>query len=312
MSRRITTRQFIEKAVLKHGNKYDYSKTVYKDAYTEVLIICPKHGPFYQKACSHLFGKGCRKCGYDTVKIKNSITEEEFLKKAQEIHGDKYDYSEVHYISGRSKIKIFCKRCKTFFYQSAHNHISGQGCKKCVKELNGLKARKTTKGFIKDALKVHGDLYDYSKSIYTTNHTPVEIICKKHGSFWQLPVKHVCGRQGCPKCHLSVGESQIYVYLKNNNIKFVTQYKFKNCVDQLPLPFDFAVLNEDGSVKFLIEYQGIQHFEARSGFGGVEGFNVVKRHDNIKQTYCINNNIPLHYITYKETVEERLKEIFND
>lgn len=309
MSKLLTTEQFIEKAQLKHGNKYNYSKVVYKSAVDKVIITCPKHGDFIQTPASHLYGRGCKKCGYDTVKTKNSLTQEDFLRLAKQVHGDKYDYSSVQYASAKDKIKILCKRCNNYFYQSAHNHLSGQGCTKCAKELNGIKSRKSQELFIQNARLKHGDLYDYSRVNYITSHIPVEIVCKKHGPFWQKPIKHIQGGQGCPKCRLSTGESKIYTLLKQSKINFIQQYKFADCKDKAPLPFDFAVLNKNGSVKFLIEYQGIQHFEPRSGFGGNKSFTILKLHDLIKKNYCSDNKFPLYYITYKDDIMQKLKEI---
>lgn len=57
----------------------------------------------------------------------------------------------------------------------------------------------TTEDFIKRAINVHGDLYDYSKTIYVKGHTKSIIICKEHGEFLQSPAKHLLGR-GCPVC----------------------------------------------------------------------------------------------------------------
>lgn len=63
-----TKENFIEKARLKHGNKYDYSKVIYANNKTPVEIICPKHGAFWQRPDSHLHGKGCMFCALDNQK----------------------------------------------------------------------------------------------------------------------------------------------------------------------------------------------------------------------------------------------------
>jgi hypothetical protein len=62
MRKKLTTADFISKATLVHGNKYDYSKIEYVNSSTKVCIICPKHGEFWQNAKSHLQGHGCKKC----------------------------------------------------------------------------------------------------------------------------------------------------------------------------------------------------------------------------------------------------------
>lgn len=59
----LNTADFIEKAKLVHGNKYDYSKTKYVRNDIPVTITCPEHGDFIQKPSYHLDGCGCQKCG---------------------------------------------------------------------------------------------------------------------------------------------------------------------------------------------------------------------------------------------------------
>ena len=63
MEKEVKQKRFIEKAIKKHNNKYDYSKVEYIDINTPVCIICPEHGEFWQKPCNHLRKHGCQKCG---------------------------------------------------------------------------------------------------------------------------------------------------------------------------------------------------------------------------------------------------------
>ena len=101
--RKLTTKEFIEKAREVHGDKYDYSKVRYANSKTKVCIICPKHGEFWQEANSHLQGSGCSKCCGN-----NSYATEEFIEKAREVHGDKYNYSKVEYKGMHTKVCIIC------------------------------------------------------------------------------------------------------------------------------------------------------------------------------------------------------------
>ena len=68
MGVRNTKETFIQKALTKHGEQYDYSRVVYVNNKTPVEIICPEHGVFYQRPDSHLVGKGCPFCGLDKQK----------------------------------------------------------------------------------------------------------------------------------------------------------------------------------------------------------------------------------------------------
>ena len=126
-----TTENFIEKARKIHGDKYDYSKVEYIDAYTEVKIICPIHGEFLQKPTVHINQKcGCRKCGYESVREKNSSSLDLFIEKARKIHGDKYDYSKVEYFDAKTKVCIICSKHGEF-WQEPLNHLHGASCPYC-------------------------------------------------------------------------------------------------------------------------------------------------------------------------------------
>jgi rubrerythrin len=122
---KFTKDDFIRSARKVHGDKYDYSKVVYKNNKTDVCIICPIHGEFYQTPNSHLKGRGCPICGG----TKKS-TKEDFIIKAKQVHGDKYDYSKVVYVNNQIKVCIICP-IHGEFYQTPKNHLSGQGCPKC-------------------------------------------------------------------------------------------------------------------------------------------------------------------------------------
>ena len=126
MVKRKNTSQFIREASIVHNNKYDYSMTFYYNKREKVCIICPTHGPFYQEAGSHLKGSGCSKCYGNSKK-----TTEEFIEQAIKVHGHKYDYSKVEYISTHKKVCIIC-RIHGEFLQEAKSHIYNKtGCPKC-------------------------------------------------------------------------------------------------------------------------------------------------------------------------------------
>lgn len=189
--RKITTEEFIVKAKERYGDRFDYSNVEYIRSKLKVIITCKQHGDFEQTPNNHLNNKGgCGKCfgleKWNTTK---------FIERANEVHNNKYDYSKVEYIKGKSKVIIICKEHGEFTQQPNSHINSGQGCAKC-KGLN----KKTTQEFIIDSKAVHGELYDYSKSEYKNSKTLVTIICKTHGEFLQLPNCHTNVKQGCPKC----------------------------------------------------------------------------------------------------------------
>ena len=122
---RITTENFIKKARKVHGDKYDYSKVEYKGTHTKVCIICQEHGEFLQTPHNHLHSQGCLACSG-----RKQLTTEEFIRRAKEVHGDKYDYSKVEYINSHTKVKIICP-IHGEFEQEPNSHLEGKGCPNC-------------------------------------------------------------------------------------------------------------------------------------------------------------------------------------
>lgn len=125
-------------------------------------------------------------------------SKEQFVNDAIEVHGNKYCYDNVDYISNRVKI---CIKCPTHgeFWQSPGKHLNGQGCPKCGNERIGQKLQISTSEFIEKSKKIHGNKYYYSKVVYNGSHSKVCIICQEHGEFYQSPTNHLSGN-GCPKC----------------------------------------------------------------------------------------------------------------
>ena len=128
-----TTEEFIEECKNKFGDKFDYKKVVYERKDKPVCIICPKHGEFWQNPNVHLKSiDGCPKCTNEKNGFKKRLTLTEFIKKAKKVHGDKYDYSKVEYISTEVKVCIICP-IHGEFWQTPHGHITGKtGCPYCT------------------------------------------------------------------------------------------------------------------------------------------------------------------------------------
>jgi very-short-patch-repair endonuclease len=318
---KFTTKYFISRARKIHGNKYDYSRTIYKKAVEKVCIICKKHGKFWQKPNDHLTGYGCPGCYNEnrgkSVKLNTSI----FIKRAKKIHGNKYGYSLVNYQGCRVKVLIRCKKHKFFFSQTPSSHINlHQGCPKCGYEKTSKFFADTTNIFIKKAKKIHKNDYDYRLVIYKGSETKVKIICKKCKKvFEQRPVIHLVG-SGCPICHLSKGEIVIRHFLEKNKIKFKTQKRFKDCKNTYTLPFDFYL----PEYNLLIEFDGKQHFQPTDFTSKMpqeqlqKNFRITQQNDKIKNNYCKKKHIKLIRISYKllrhkseKFIVTKLKTIFN-
>ncbi|AXF52584.1 MAG: hypothetical protein [Caudoviricetes sp.] len=131
MLERFTTEKFIEKAILEHGDKYNYRLVMYKNMHSKVEIICNKHKSFMQSPRCHLNGSGCPKC------IGKNKTTKEVVKDLFKVHGDKYDYSLVEYKDSKTKIKIICKE-HGLFEQLFIIHLRKIGCPKCGREKTNI------------------------------------------------------------------------------------------------------------------------------------------------------------------------------
>jgi len=297
-----TIEQFIIKAKIIHGNKYDYSKVDYVNCHANIIIICPLHGEFTQSPSRHLSGHGCTKCGEIAGSFKQKNTIEYFIERAREIHGNKYDYSKVVYVNYYTDVIIICP-IHGEFSQRPNVHISGSGCQEC----SGCKHLNIEK-FIINSIRVHGNKYDYSKVIYINNYTKVTIICPIHGEFSKTPTDHIHHKSGCPKCKSSKGEKLISLILDNNKIKYIQQKIFKNCINpktNWPLKFDFDL----PEYNTLIEYNGIQHY-GHIGYWHRNGETLESQQyrDEIKKQYAISHGYKYLVIKYTDkNIEEILK-----
>ena len=282
MPNKFTKEDFIERAKKVHGDKYDYSKVEYVNNGTKVCIICAKHGEFWQTPRKHLAGKGCRGCSIKKNTNNQKMSFNVFIQKAKQVHGNDYYYDEHSFHCSSKKTKIICKKCNLQFEQLASSHLQGQGCPNCY----GAK-KKTNEQFIEQAIKVHGDKYDYSKIDYKNTHEKICIICPIHGEFWQIPKDHLRGC-GCNKCKTSKIEICVEKILRMNNIIFDKQKKF-DWLGRQSLDFYLPKYN------IAIECQGEQHYKSIKHFGGEERLIKQIEKDKLKKQLCDENNVKLLY-----------------
>lgn len=208
-----TQEEFIRKCKSVHGDTYDYSKTVYTRSYNKVVIICRTHGEFIQVASSHASGHGCCKCGKINMGYKARLTTDAFIEKAKNKHGNRYDYSLVDYTRTDHKIKIICS-IHGIFEQNPYNHLNGAGCHKCSRVTAYNKNVKKIDQFLQEAILIHGYKYNYSKVKYVRSGDKIEIICPKHGSFFQAPISHTRGF-GCLECMLEISSFKKQDWIDN-------------------------------------------------------------------------------------------------
>jgi len=303
------TKEFIQKARLKHGGRYDYFKVDYKTTYDEVIISCSEHGEFKQKPVYHIKGSACPKCN---VGGKKQIGIDKFIKRAHKVHGDRYDYSKAVYKGADVKLTIICSEHGEF-EQTPSKHTNREyGCRLCGIKKRVEESRMTKEQFVKKANKKHNNKYDYSliKSLghklekrvsFVTEGEDTEID-RNMVDIINDPIIHINTGSGCPSCNESNGEKIIAQILTERGIEFKRQKRWSKCKDKNPLPFDFYI----PSLNLAIEYDGEQHFIPKLCWSGKEEFEKIKRRDVIKNQFCSDEKIKLLRINYTENVKEKL------
>ena len=299
-----TTEWFIEKAKSVHGDKYDYSKVNYINAKTKVCIIHPLYGEFWQLPHAHLNGQDCFLERNSKLWMnRKKQTTKEFIEKAKSVHGDKYDYSNVEYVNSDTKVLIICPEHGEF-WQLPHAHLNGQGCSECAKLKLQKKFQLSKEDFIKRARKIHGDKYDYSKVNYINYKTKVEIICPKHGGFWQTPGCHFkC--DGCPTCkgEMSVSKQELDIakYIKSIS-DTVINLNDRQIISPMELDIYLPFYN------IAIEYDGLYWHSSKK---------VDKKYHVLKTNLCEKKDIRLIHVfedewLYKQNiVKSRIKTILD-
>lgn len=130
--------------------------------------------------------------------MPEKLTYYEFLRRANKIHGDRYNYACSVYINSQTSIAIQCMK-HGYFNQRPNNHLSGKGCPSCGIESRSKKRQQSFTDFICKANTIHGDLYIYNRASFVKFTSNTTITCIIHGDFEQTPKNH-CSGQHCPAC----------------------------------------------------------------------------------------------------------------
>lgn len=141
--------------------------------------------------------------------MAQKLTQEEFIQKAQLVHGNVYDYSQVNYINSQIKVCIICPEHGEF-WQTPSAHLTGRGCPVCRYIKSSSKCRMQQDDFINRATELHNGKYDYSKVNYKNTDTKVIIGCPIHGDFEQTPHHHLNGI-GCPTCGSKTYDTEEFI-----------------------------------------------------------------------------------------------------
>lgn len=239
---------------------------------------------------------------------------EQFIKEVEKITDGEYSVLD-EYTAYNEEIRFKHNECGYTFKTTPHNfkHRTNK-CPNCY-NIDGMKSHDK---FVKE-VKEKGnkeykalDKYNGVDGRVTFKHKPCGTTFTVKAGYFLYQGKR------CPHCTKrtrSKGEKKIKQFLDNHNIKYKRDYSFDDCRHDNKLRYDFVLFTDSNygslfkdKVTYLIEYNGIQHYEAIEYFGGQERLEHQKEHDKVKKGYAKDNDIPLLVIKYteKEDIEDTL------
>jgi very-short-patch-repair endonuclease len=302
IKKRSNTKDFIKNATKIHGNKFDYSESNYITSSQKVKIICKTHGTFSQTPAEHLSGRGCKLCKYENHSKQMMDDTNSFIEKAELIHGNRYDYSEVVYNGSLEKVDIICLN-HGIFQQLPSLHINNSvGCPKCKYEVLSKLSRKTTDQFIIDANKIHDNKYDYSLTEYKTAKDHLDIICNLHGLFSQRACDHLHNSRGCPVC--SASQSKPEKFLEDFFIAHNVKYIKNDRTIIKPKELDFYLPD----YKIAIEFDGT-YFHSEISGGKDKNYHLNKTKECEKLGIRLIHIFESEYIHKQKIITSKLKHI---
>jgi hypothetical protein len=271
-----TQELFIREAERIHEGKFDYSKTEFKTINDKVEVRCSSNAhegevaTFHPIAGDHIRkGTGCPRCKSialaKRIKEVRGLTLESFLNRAKDVHGDRYDYSEVVVTRANDPVKVTCREHGPF-YPTPQNHLnSGTGCPECGKESSREKRVLSITDFVARSEVIHGKKYDYSNVTYSKLHDFITICCPIHGDFHQVAYDHLAGH-GCSKCAETITgpHREIVELLERKGIRCESEVKVNG--------WQIDILCSDLNIG--IEYNGLRwHSET---FRGNSAYHLTK------------------------------------
>lgn len=267
----------------------------YKGARESVTVKHNLCGSVYKQVASEsINGKGCLKCARASFFGSRLKSKKDFENEFNLLSKGEYKLLS-EYLNDNTKIKIKHNQCGFVYEVSAGSFLQGRRCRRCGRE-NARKKQTWTQEYFE---KLVTDISDGQYKVignYVKSQIKIKMRHLSCGNDYDVtPRDFVQGRR-CPRCNQSHGEAKIEEWLKSKKYIFEKQFKFNDCRVERPLPFDFAIF-KSGDI-YVVEYQGIQHYQPVSLFGGDVGYEKRVVYDNIKRSYCQERNIRLIEIPY--------------
>ena len=230
-TRETERRNFLQNAKNKYGKTYNYNNINYVNARTPITIHCNKHNLDFQQApLNHLKSNGCPKCFSEAM----SLNTETFIKRANDVHGRKYDYSKTVYHRSSAPVTITCP-IHGDFTNIASNHLKGAGCHRCKNQIHIHTQRqpdeKILTRFVNKARKLYGDRFDYSK-VNIRESKPL-FYCNKHQVEFRQERRNHLRYFGCKVCAAEKHSLSQEEFIKRSKVVYGDRFdyslvKFKN------------------------------------------------------------------------------------
>lgn len=283
----------------------------YVNSKTKMTFTHKKCGTtFEMKPNSFLYGHRCPVCSRKSSTKKRTKTQEQFVKEVDDCYG-KGQYTVLGtYVNADTLILVRHNVCGNKYEARPADLIRDHGCQKCAYQVRSTKIGVNQRSSLKDVKKEIKDILGSNYVVltkdedYKGNRQKIAIKHLKCGHTYRVAFKDIQrSHTGCPYCaklKISKGERIIKSLLLNKfNLKEGVDFYYGYIVpdlrdiNNLHLDFWFPERN------LAIEYDGKQHFMPINHFGGIASYNIVRKHDQMKDQYCKENYIKLIRISYK-------------
>lgn len=302
---RLNLEQVRENLKTKHGDKFDYDLSEYKNTKSKIKIFCKRHQEWFEQVYEvHLRSHGCSKCSKEAYTLaRTSVGATNFFERESK-RFPHLDFSDSEYVNACTKIKYRCSFHGEMEALPDSISRSSTGCRLCGIEAAGESRLKQTSAYIEEAKGAWGCDFDYSKTVYTSHNDLVTVKCNQCQREFQVTALKHLQRGNCKYCNESSGEAAVRRFLETNNIEFNKEHKFEDCVNIKPLKFDFYIAERN----LIVEYDGIQHYEEVDIFGGKAALEYTQKNDEIKNTYAADKGINLIRVKYDEDIDKVLNQ----
>jgi predicted nucleic acid-binding Zn-ribbon protein len=245
---------------------------------------------------------GCSHCAEIQRRKTRTKSHEQFESEVRALHGDEYKIIG-RYTKALEPVEVKHIKCGYTYPVIADKLLQGRKCPECARISRAVKKSMTHDEFLVKLNEKWGE--DYTPlDEYKRSQIKIRVRHNKCGHVYKVVPSAILAGFGCPKCCMfdSKACKRIEKFLIDKSFTYAREFKIKGCKHKYLLPFDFAILKEN-KIILLIEYDGEQHFVPLKHFGGNKDFEVRKKRDEIKNTFCRENNLKLLRISYKQDDE---------